>query len=132
MAVAIAIGGLSWSIPAIAQDTIGNRLLAAEKYAATSDIGEMLNGAIAEAAKNIPKNERKKFILETARNIDIPRLRSLMVNAMVQVFTVDELNLLTEFYGSPTGQSIMKKFPEYMGAVMPFMQDELKKAAEKN
>jgi hypothetical protein len=131
IAVVIAIGSLSWNGQAKAQDSIGNRLLAAEEYAETTDIKKMLDDAIAEMAKNVPSKDRETFIRNVTGSINAHKLRSLMVNAMVQVFTVEELNMLTGFYGSTIGKSIMEKFPIYMAAFMPTLQSEVKKAAGK-
>jgi hypothetical protein len=127
----LVLAGLAWAAPASAQDTVGNRLVAAEKYADTTDISQMMNAAINEMAKNVPSKDRKEFIRYMRNGMNIPKLRNLIINAMVQVFSVDELNLLAQFYGSPTGKSIMKKFPEYMGVMMPMLQAELARVAKK-
>ncbi len=128
----IVFAGFTWAIPVYAQDTTGNRMVAAEKYIDSVDIGQMINGAIAQMAQNLSSDKRQAFARDAQKGLDIQRLRNLMINSMVQVFTVDELNLLAEFYGSGTGKSIMKKFPEYMSIAMPMIQAELKRAVGKN
>jgi hypothetical protein len=34
--------------------------------------------------------------------------------------------MLAQFYGSPTGQSIMQKMPVYMAEVMPTIQNQIR------
>jgi hypothetical protein len=127
----VVLAGLSWAVPAVAQDTVGNRMVAAEKYADTVDFNKMFEGMIVEMARNIPSNKRKSFVREMRQSMNAQRVRNIAINSMVQVFTVDELNLLAQFYGSPTGKSIMKKFPEYTGVLMPMLNAEIARAAKK-
>jgi uncharacterized protein len=113
---------------AAAQDTIGNRLAAAERYARVADLDSMITASMQETAKNFPAASQGRVLAHLNRQIDRPRLRNAMLNSMVQVFNVDELNALANFYGSAEGQSVLKKFPQYMGAIMPILQDEMTRA----
>jgi hypothetical protein len=126
LALAVLIG----STPGFAQDTIATRLTAAERYAAVADLEAMLRGAIPEVAASFPPDQRAAFIAFMTRSVDAARFRTLALNSMVQVFTTDELNALADFYGSPTGRAILKKFPQYMGVVMPLIRTELARAAQ--
>jgi hypothetical protein len=63
--------------------------------------------------------------------VDGERLRAIALDKMIAVFSVEELNALAAFYGSPVGQSIVTKFPVYMAEVMPVIQLELTQAARK-
>ncbi len=46
-------------------------------------------------------------------------MNETMVPAMVRNFTADEIEALVDFYSSPIGISIMKKFPGYLADVQP-------------
>jgi len=117
--------------PGLAQDTVGNRLAAAEKYAQVFDFPQIMEEAISSIAQNFPENRRREFIRYMRKSIDLQSLRNLAVISMVQVFTADELEALASFYVSPVGRSILKKFPEYMGAFMPAINEMiLRKARE--
>jgi hypothetical protein len=51
--------------------------------------------------------------------------------AMINHFTVDEINALTDFYGSKNGVSIMKKFSLYMAEVAPALEAEIQRGLQK-
>ena len=114
---------------ASAQDSIGNRMAAAERYAAVADIEKMMNDSIRTIAQSFPANQREDVIAKMRREIDIQWLRNLMINSMVQIFTVEELNALADFYGNSVGRSIVRKMPAYFAAFMPAMQQRLIDAA---
>ena len=121
----VASGGIGY-----AQDTSGNRLEAAYRYVRTSDVLKMMNEIVEQFALNLPENRREAFIQFMSESLDIQMLESVMVTSMVQHFTVNELNALADFYGSPEGVSIMKKFPAYMATAMPMLQSIVIDAAK--
>jgi len=116
--------------PVQAQDSTGNRIEAAQRYMKVSDIPKMLNDMAQQLAMNVPENKRQEFI-QFMSGIDSQKLEQLMVVAVVQHFTVDEINALENFYGSPTGKSIMKKFPVYMASIGPSMEKLVIERAKK-
>ena len=79
-----------------AQDSIERRLAAAHRYAMVADIPNLIDGMARQMA---------------------------MVDAMVNHFTSAELEALAGFYGTPLGKSILRKMPEYMGEVMPAINE---------
>ena len=114
---------------ASAQNSIGNRMAAAERYAAVIDFEKMMNDMILGVAQNFPANKREDAIAKMRREIDVQWLRNLAINSMVQIFTVEELNALADFYGNSVGRSIVRKMPAYFAAFMPAMQQRLIDAA---
>ncbi len=128
----IVIAVLIWAVPVYAQDTVGNRTIAAEKYIDSIDLNKMINGMIAQVAKTLPKDKSQFFVKKAKAGIDTQGLRSVLIDTLVQVFNLEELVLMAEFYGSPTGKSIASKFPKYMGVAMPLIGAELKRAVRRN
>ena len=118
------------TLPAQAQDTAGNRLAAAYRYAKVADVSKLVSDMIQQIALNYPEDKRQRFI-QFMNTMDVLRLETIMVSAMAQHFTVDELELLADFYGSPIGKSVMKKMPQYMATVMPSIEAILIEQASK-
>lgn len=112
-----------------AQDSIHTRTVAAERYAGTFDFKSMWNGMALEMAKTRPVESRQKFIQLMMRAIDPDRVTQILVNVMVQGFNTEELNALADFYGTPVGQSILRKAPRTMAAIQPLMEREFRRAA---
>ncbi len=118
------------TLPAQAQDTAGNRLAAAYRYVKVADVSKFLNNMIQQIALNYPEDKRQHFI-QFMSTMDFSHLETVMVSALAQHFTVDELELLADFYGSPIGKSVMKKMPQYMATVMPSIEAILIEQASK-
>ncbi|MCI0564774.1 MAG: DUF2059 domain-containing protein [Nitrososphaera sp.] len=116
----------TWSY---AQDTIGNRLAAAERYADTFDFQAMLDDTFRQMAANLPANDRNK-LLQATQNVDWSWMRNLAITSMIQVFSAEELDALANFYGSDIGRSILGKFPKYMATFQPAMQQRVIKEAK--
>lgn len=111
--------------------TDAEKLAAAERYMATAPLSDMINDMTAKVAVQIPENRRANFIKVMTEEIDMDRLESAVLDAMVKTFTLEELNALADFYGSEVGKSAMAKFGTYMALVMPTIQQEMIRAVKK-
>ncbi|WP_421781820.1 DUF2059 domain-containing protein [Kiloniella litopenaei] len=120
LAMVFILGALNVSF---AQDSEADRIAAATRYANTVDFGDMLDKMMLQAAASLPEDNRAVFLaaMKMTDN-DIAELRGIAITSMAKTFTAEELDHLAEFYGSPSGQSIMKKFPDYMGQINPGIQ----------
>jgi hypothetical protein len=111
-------------------DTPGNRQAAAERYIAVSPMDSMMRDMVEKSAQNLPNDQRKPFVEIMTKYVRIDVLERSAISSMVRHFTVQELNALADFYGSPEGQSAIKKFGLYMADVMPVVQQEMTRAAQ--
>jgi hypothetical protein len=109
-------------------DNPENRTVVAKRYLEVMPPKELLHEVSNRVAPTLPEKDRKIFTdvmsstgLEQAAN-------RISLDGLVKYFTVDELNAMVAFYGSPTGKSAYKKFAPYMGEIMPQIQQEVKKA----
>lgn len=111
-------------------DTPGNRQAAAERYLAVAPMDSMLKDSIEKMAVNLPEDQRASFLDFMSKYVRMNVLERAAVSSMVRHFTVQELNALANFYGSPEGRSAMKKFGGYMADVMPVIQQEMTRAIQ--
>jgi len=121
LAVALASAGSAWAAP----DTRENRLAAAQRYLETTPIEGMFDKIIDQMAKSgqIPMDQTELMAEFTAR-LDIAKLKTVTLAAMVKHFTADELNAMADFYGSAAGRSVVRKMGAYMADVLPVIQTE--------
>lgn len=112
------------------EDTKANRKAAAKEYLDAIPIKEMINDAAGKMAVHLPESQREKFISYITDNVNIERIEKMTSEAMVKVFTPEEINALREFQESDVGKSIISKYGDYMGALMPVMLEEVGRAAE--
>ena len=116
---------------AAADDSVEARRAAAQRYAATMDLPNMMGESINQMAMTLPAEHRSAFVKAMNDNMDIARLEELTVGMMIRLFTAGELTALADFYGTPTGQSILKKMPQMMSGLMPIMQEQMARTLER-
>jgi hypothetical protein len=123
--------GLSNSIAFGAADTPETRRKEAERYLQATPPKRMFEQMVDKMSVNVPADQRARFKQTMTSQLDIAALTKAMTDAMVKHFTTEELKALADFYGSPVGQSAMRKFSDYMADIMPAVQAEMMKAQAK-
>jgi hypothetical protein len=109
-------------------DTQENRTVVAKRYLEAMPPKDFLHVLAGRVAQTLPENDRKAFMeVMASQGIEEAAYR-ITLDALVKDFTVGELNAMVAFYGSPDGQSAVKKFGPLMAGVMPQIQQEVKKA----
>ena len=114
--------------PASAQDTPAARTVAAERYADLMEVDKATGDAIQDYAQRVRPDRREAFVQHMARTVDQKKIRAAAVDAMVQVFTLEELNAAVAFWSSPAGRSMSAKLPKYQATFVPGMVAELDRA----
>jgi hypothetical protein len=112
-------------------DTPGNRLAAAERYLEVVPMDEMIADSVKKTSMNLPENQRRAYVNFMTQSVRVDVFGRAAVASMARHFTVRELNALADFYGSPEGRSVMKKFGDYMADIMPVLQQELQRGYQK-
>ena len=112
-------------------DTPGNRLAAAERYLEIVPMDEMIADSVKKTSMNLPENQRRAYVNFMTQSVRVDVFGRAAVASMARHFTVRELNALADFYGSPEGRSVMKKFGDYMADIMPVLQQELQRGYQK-
>jgi hypothetical protein len=108
-------------------DNPENRTTVAKHYLEVMPTKNMLQAIASRAVQGFPEKDRKPF-MEIMGSPDVEKeANRLMLDELVKNFTVGELNAMVAFYGSPEGQSAIKKFGPLMAAVMPQIQQIVKK-----
>lgn len=121
---------LLWTTAGVAsaEDDLAARQAAAARYLSVVPLAKMLDDMYDAVATNIPPDQREEFKKKMSRVVRLDALERITLDALVQTFTVDELDALAEFYGSKHGASAMKKFGAYMSAIMPPLLQEMQRA----
>lgn len=112
-------------------DTPETRRAEAERYLAASAPKAMFEDMARKMAANMPPDQRAPFVEMFVSKVDMDALTKAMIDSMVKHFSTEELKALADFYGSPVGKSAMSKFGDYMAELMPTLQKEMAKAADR-
>ncbi len=87
-------------------------------------LGRLLNVAF----DGLPVVGGKNFAGEVEGEIDEDRIHEALKIILVENYSSDELMAMVEFYGSPTGRSILSKRPRILKQVNEIVQVELIRA----
>ncbi len=87
-------------------------------------LGRLLNVAF----DGLPVVGGKNFAGDVESEIDEDRIHEALKNILVENYSSDELMAMVEFYGSPTGRSILSKRPRVLKQVNEIVQVELIRA----
>ena len=127
--VAVTVGAqsaLAESVP----DTRDNRRAAALLYLQAVPLRHVVDDMTVQLSMQLPEDQRGTFVELMTSVFRWDVLEQAMLASMVRNFTVQELNALAEFQGSPEGQSVMRKFGGYFADVMPTLEQEIVRAVQ--
>ena len=123
----------AWS-PARAEDDFEARKALAREYVdifvATTDLRDMALSSAAPLFDRIARDQpdlwqaKQDVITEIYVSHVAERLATAMISLdapMAQVFTLEELRALRDFYASPEGRAVLAKMPAFMKQVMPWV-----------
>ena len=101
------------------QDSPANRHRAAEAYLEAYPLEALMRDTTGAMLQAVPPEYHEAFREAMKEAMDRVNIKELSINAIVKHFTVKEISAMAEFYASPEGQSITKKFPAYMEEMLP-------------
>lgn len=119
----------------LAGDTDAERLEAAKRYAEVSNFPKMMRDMTESAVKVMPEKEGKAFrkFMQSLQSDD--SIEKMVVVLMAKHFSTEELDALSRFYGSRTGQQVLGKLGPYMAdlnvAMQHYMLEALREFQEK-
>ena len=104
-------------------DTMDNRRMLAQHYADVT-MPVMLEDVKEGTTKNIPAGPQRDRVRKLLNEVlTIETLEEIAIPAMVRHFTVEELSALIEFYQSPVGNSILRKFGAFTADIQPAVME---------
>ena len=80
---------------------------------------DQVREAVKTISVNLPENEREVFLNHVLESVDFNQLEQQSVNAMIEVFTMEELERMVAYFSTPEAKSISEKMPLYNGIVQP-------------
>jgi len=122
----------SISIATQAQDTsdMAAKLNLAKQYTQSVSIEDEINKSIEELVVQVPVEKRALLKSTLERNIKTDRLQSVSEMALADVFTLDELKALVDFYSTAEGKAIKEKMPQYQARLEPILGQMIRDAVE--
>ena len=112
----------------LAQDDLGARLAAAERYVNSIDLDEWYDEFLGFELRKLDARTRARALELFKQELAPATVRNIIVNVMVQVYTAGELNALADFYATPAGRSALQKWPQAYKVMAPVIEQEVNRA----
>src|SRR5215470_7828511 len=112
-------------------DTPSTRLAAAEQYLKAVPVEDEIYRLIEEISAQVALDRRDAYVSNMKQQIDMVYMRSVMLDGLTAEMTTAELQAAARFFGSPIGQSVRDKLPKVIDRVMPQIQAELARKAQR-
>ena len=110
------------------KDDLSKRLELARQMHEIWPIRPKVENALDIAAQNFPEPERLSFKARMRQAVEFDALEQASIDAMVDIFTVEELQAMVAFYGSKAGRSVSHKTGDYEQELQPILVEMLDKA----
>lgn len=121
----VVMGMLLLSAPVYAlEDTPGNRAKEAERYLVASSVRETLQEVPAQMAEDQPAEKRELFKKLIAKYFVVDTVMKRQSEALVKLFTADELRYLADTASSEFAKAISRKMEAFMSEMSPEIQTE--------
>ncbi len=128
----------AFSAENISAEEMAQKRQAANRYFEAIDMEKTFRDVMTEVAKspmpgvgsdfNDYFQRYQKLLME---NLDIKGLFKAHESVIVEIFSLEELEAVADFYSSPIGKSIGQKLPAYTAASMPATQKFIQEAVAK-
>ncbi len=89
-----------------------------------------MRDAVEKTTARMP-GESKEITQAMMDELRYDDLRTAIVDAMANTFTVEEIEALTQFYSTPEGRSVMEKMSTYMAQLQPVMMKEVQRSMKR-
>lgn len=110
------------SFPAAAQvvgEDAAERLALSKEYHKLRPVKPQVDQAIEVVAKQLPEVDRKVFTARIKQALNYKAIETFSVEAMAEIFTVDEFKAMISYYSKPEAQSAAEKLPQYQQKMGP-------------
>lgn len=87
-----------------------------------------VENALENISQQVPEQERARFKATMRKAIEFDSLETASIESMADVFSLDELKAMIDFYGSKEGRSVSHKISDYERSLQPVLVKMMDKA----
>jgi hypothetical protein len=120
--------GFPSHVQADEQSDLNKKRLAAQEFFEAKPVSDMATNAIVSIALSKPREEQDLFMRQMRIHMDYAALEASMTDALVGIYSYEEIQAMVDFYGSDLCKSISAKQSKFEQAVTPILQRMLDKA----
>jgi hypothetical protein len=105
--------------PQESPDMIAKKVELAKKMHQIRPTREQIDSAIDQASRGMPEEQRKAFLAAMRSVLNYNAIEKISVDAMVDTFTLPEMEAMVEYHTKPEAQSVAEKMPVWASKVQP-------------
>lgn len=109
-------------------EVVKKKIELAKKMHEINPTSIQVNSAIEQAASVLPEADRKPFVAAMKSVLNYNAVERISADAMVEVFTVEELQSMVDYYSKPEAKTAVDKFPQWAQKVQPEIARMIDKA----
>lgn len=104
------------------------KVAAAQRYLQNIDLDHSFENIYVALLERLPGEAGAAVIATMRENVRMDRVKDMVVETLLNHYTLEELEALADFYSSDVGRSISRKLPAYLEDVNMAIQQEAERA----
>lgn len=109
---------LFWPLETLADD-LRDRYAAAERFEAVAPTSGRIAAYLEKIFSDLPQKKREELMTVINDTVTESEIRQLSMEVMVSIYTVEEIDAMTAFFGSEMGQSVYRKQAAFSADAVP-------------
>ncbi|MBI1300046.1 MAG: hypothetical protein GC137_00165 [Alphaproteobacteria bacterium] len=110
------------------KDVRQRKIVLASKMHEIRPTREQVDAAVLRAAASLPPARRESFVFAMKSVLNYNAIERISVDAMIETFTLLELESMVEYYSKPEAKSASDKIPAWASVVQPEIINMIDKA----
>ena len=127
-ALSLTVAGAGLAQDKAADNDLAKRIELAKEMHKIRSARMQVQEAVDQVGRNLPPLDRDRFMKMVEKAFDYDALEKLSIDTMVELFTVQELEKMVDYFGSAEAKSIEKKLPVYQQKIQPYIIKSLDSA----
>ncbi len=112
----------------LSEEDLARKVQLAEKMHEINPVKEQVDSAVNSVASRLPEPQKQTFLNAMYSTMNYRAIERISVDAMVEVYSVAELEAMVEYYSKPEAKSAGDKIAQWAGRVQPEIMRMIDKA----
>lgn len=112
----------------LSEADLARKVALAEQMHVINPVKEQVDSAINSVASRLPEPQKQTFLNAMFSSLNYKAIERISVDAMVEVYTLPELEAMVEYYSKPEAKSAGDKISQWAAKVQPEIMRMIDKA----
>ena len=103
----------------LTEEQLKRKIQLAEEMHRINPVKDQVDSAVGTVAMRLPETERQVFLNAMYSTLNYRAIERISVDAMVEVYSLKELEAMVEYYSKPEARTAGEKSAQYAAVVQP-------------